>query len=76
MTYKLEPGLARITSLVCLLFPSGKKMEFENGEMACKAVFDKRWRVTEIRAAGDVVEIKVEEMGVPSVNPIGEETFF
>jgi len=76
LTYKLEPGLARITSPVCLLFPSGEKMEFENGEMACEAVFDKRWRVTEMRAAGDAIEIKLEEMRVPEVNPIGEETFF
>ena len=51
-------------------------MEFENGEMACEAVFDKKRKVTELRAAGDAIEIKVEEMGVPSVNPIGEETFF
>ena len=76
MTYKLEPGLSRISSPVCLLFPSGEKMEFENGEMACGAMFDKRWKVTEMRASDGVIEVVVEEMGVPSVNPIGEETFF
>ena len=76
LTYKLEPGLARITSPVCLLFPSGEKMEFENGEMACGAMFDKRWKVTEMRASDGVIEVVVEEMGVPPVNSIGEETFF
>jgi hypothetical protein len=51
-------------------------MEFENGEMACEAVFDKRWKGTELRAAGDAIEVVVEEAVVPEVNPIGEETFF
>ena len=76
MTYKLEPGLARVTSPVFLLFPSGEKMEFESGEKACEAVFDKRWKVTEMRVAGDAIEVKLEEMKVPEVNPIEEETFF
>ena len=39
-------------------------------------MLDKRWKVTEMRAAGDVIEVVVEEMKVPEVNPIGEETFF
>lgn len=39
-------------------------------------MFDKRWKVTEMRAAGDVVEVVVEEAVDPDVNPIGEETFF
>ena len=76
MTYKLEPGLARITSSVFLLFPSGEKMEFENGKEIVDAVFDKMWKVTEMREAGDVIEVVVEEMKVPEVNSIGEETFF
>lgn len=76
MTYKLEPGLARITSPVCLLFPSGEKMEFETGKEIVEAVFDKRWKVTEMRVAGDTIEVVVEEAVFPEVNPIGEETFF
>ncbi len=73
MTYKLEPGLSRITSRLVLIFPDGGKKEYENGAVACAAVFDKRWRVTEIRAAGNTIEIRVEEMDMP-MN--GEETFF
>ena len=70
MTYKLEPGLARITSPVFLLFPSGEKMEFENGEKACETVFDKRWKVTEMRAVNDEIEITLREPDIP------DSTFF
>ena len=76
MTYKLEPGLSRITSSVHLILPTGEIKEYRDGKAATEAVFDKRWKVTEIRAAGDVIEVVVEEAVVPDVNPIGEETFF
>ena len=76
MTYKLEPGLARITSPIVLIFPNHTSLRYENGEEIVEAVFDKRWRVTEMRAAENTVEIRLEEMKVPEVNPIGEETFF
>ena len=75
MTYKLEPGLSRITSPVRLIFPEGAE-EYRSGLEACEAEFDKKWRVVELRVAGDVVEIRLTEMDVPAVNPIGEETFF
>lgn len=76
MTYKLEPRFGRIVSPVLLKMPNGKEKRYESGKAAAEAVFDKRWRVTEMRAAGDVIEVKVEEAVVPEVNPIGEETFF
>ena len=38
---------------------------------ACEADFDRKWRVVE-----GMVEIVVDEMNTPAVNPIGEETFF
>jgi len=76
MTYKLEPGLSRITSSVHLILPTGEIKEYRDGKAATEAVFDKRWKVTEMRASDGVIEVVVEEMGVPSVNPIGEETFF
>ena len=71
MTYKLEPGLERITSPIVLIFPDHTE-SFSSGEEACKAAFDKRWRVVEIRAVESTVEIKLEEMDTP----IGEESFF
>lgn len=76
MTFKLEPGLARITSPIHLLFPDHTTRRFSSGEELAGTVFDRRWKVTEIRATGDVVEIRVEEMSTPFINPIGEETFF
>jgi len=76
MTYKLEPGLARISSPIVLILPTGEIKEYRDGKAATEAVLDKRWRVTELRAAGDSIEVVVEEAVVPDVNPIGEETFF
>ena len=75
LTYKLEPGLTRITSPVRLVMKDEVR-EFESGLAATEAEFDKKWKVTEIRAAGDVVEVSVIETDVPYVKPIGEETFF
>ena len=76
MTYKLEPGLSRITSSFHLILPTGEIKECRDGKAATEAMFDKRWRVTELRTAGDAIEVVVEEAVVPEVNPIGEETFF
>ena len=75
LTYKLEPGLSRITSPVRLIFPE-RAEEYENGKEAVDDLFDKKWRVVELRARENVVEVVVEEMDVPAVNAIGEETFF
>ena len=72
MTYKLEPGLSQITSPVVLIFPDHTE-SYASGAEACRAVFDRKWRVTEIRAVEGTVEIKLEEMEMPGN---GEETFF
>ena len=78
MAYKLEPGLGRITSAVILLFPGGEKKEFRDGKAATEAVFDRSFRVTEIQAVENTVEIKLKYSETPeSTNWIGEEqTFF
>lgn len=76
MTYKLEPGLARISSPIKLHLPGGEIKEYRDGMEIVEAVFDKRWKVTEMRASDGMIEAFVEEMKVPEVNPIGEETFF
>ena len=72
MTYKLEPGLGRIMSPILLRFPD----EISSGEEACRAVYDRKYRVVEMRAVENTVEIRAEEMTTPLINPIGEETFF
>ena len=56
MTYKLEPCLSRITSSVHLILPTGEIKEYRDGKAATEAVFDKRWKVTELRAAGDAMK--------------------
>ncbi len=61
MTYRLEPGLARITSPIHLILPDHTTRRFSSGEELIGSVFDKRYRVVEMRAAGDVVEVIVEE---------------
>lgn len=76
MTYKLEPGLGRIMSPITLLFPTGAKKKYQSGKEVCEMVFDRNYRVTEIRAAGDRIEIKLEHTTTPIINPIGEEPFF
>lgn len=75
MTYKLDPSLEKIVSPVRLVM-GDETREFENGTAACKAVFDHRYVVAEIRAVEGTVEIGLEEADVPAVSPIGEETFF
>ena len=72
MTYKLEPGVSRITSPIKLHLPGGEIKEFENGIEACRAVFDHRYVVWEIRAVENVVVVKLEEAEVLN----GEESFF
>lgn len=76
MTYKIEPGLGRIMSPVVLLFPDGHTASFPSGEEACRAVYDRKYRVVEMRAVDNTVEIKLEPITTPIINPIGEETFF
>lgn len=76
MTYKLEPGLARITSPIHLLLPDHTTRRFSSGDELTGMAFDKRYRVVEMRAVDNTVEIRVEEAVVPELNPIGEETFF
>ena len=76
MTYRLEPGLCRITSPVLLIFPDGTEKRYENGREVTEAVFGRRWRVADIRAVDNTVEIRVEESLAPEINAVGEETFF
>ena len=65
MTYKLEPGFVRITSPIILIFPGGEKTEYRNGEAACVAVFDRKWKVSEMAAIENKIEISLEESDEP-----------
>lgn len=76
MTYKIEPGLGRIMSPVVLLFPDGHTLSFSSGEEACRAVYNRKYRVVEMRAVENTIEIRLELTAVPEINAVGEETFF
>lgn len=76
MTYKLNPNIAVITSHVKLILPDGQIWEFENGQAATEAVFDQNYKPIEIRAVDGVVEIKVENVRMPSFTWVGEEQGF
>ena len=76
MTYKLNPELRLITSPVVLIFPGGARHSYISGAAVAEQVFNEKYRVVEIKAAGDVIEIQMEPMTTPVINAIGEETFF
>lgn len=72
MTYKLEPGLSRITSPVSFLLPDGKRIEYCSGAEACEVVFEHKYVVESMRAVNSSIEIILSE--VESLN--ADETFF
>ena len=77
MTYKIEPGIARISSPVVLVYPDMTESRYENGLAATQAVFDKSYRVVEIRAVDYEIELVLEKVIAPTTNWCGEEqTFF
>ena len=40
-------------------------MEYRNGKAACAAVFDRKWKVAEIAAIENKIEISLEESDEP-----------
>ena len=78
MTYKLEPGLNRIVSPVVVIPPDGIKREYNSGAEACEDTFNHCYRVNEIRAVDDHIEIKLILSNTPDATTCtGEEqTFF
>ena len=73
MTYKLEPGLNRISSPVVLILPDGKHMKFENGKMVSQALFDRKYQAIEFKANSNDIEIVLKNVDSPSILWIGEE---
>jgi len=61
VTYKLEPGLNRISSPVVLILPDGKHMKFENGKMVSQALFDRKYQAVEFKANSNDIEIVLKE---------------
>lgn len=57
MTYKLEPGLRRITSPVIIILPDRTRKGYGSGTEACEDTFDHSYRVAEIKAVDGIIEI-------------------
>ena len=76
LTYKLEPGLARISSPIVLAMPDGTERKYESGEAVCKAEFEQKYLVMEMRAQDCEIEIRLEMQKNPEINTIDEVTFF
>ena len=76
MTYKLEPGLARITSPIEIIFPDGTRREYVSGVAVTEAVFDKKYQVIEIKAVAGTIQLTLAETNTEPSEPstwIGEE---
>ena len=73
MTYKLDPELRKIESGVVLIYPDGIRKEYSSGAMAVGDTYDKRYLITRLKAVDNVIEIELEEQGVPVMNWSGEE---
>lgn len=72
MTYKLDPSLGKIVSPVILVFPDNSRVEFPDGGAVRKQIFDVKYIVDSVRAAGVAVEVVLVE--APPLD--GESSFF
>ena len=73
MTYKLEPWVGKIKSLVTVILPNGEMRRYLNGSVAASDIFDKHYIVTEISAVGGDIILTLQILSMPDNNWIGEE---
>ena len=77
MKYKLEPGLGRILSSVCLIFPDGTRKSYPSGSQVVESVFDAAYKVASITARDNMIEIRLEERKMSDVTvPEDMQSFF
>ena len=72
MTYKLNPEIRKILSPVVLVFPDRTKQQYEDGNTAADAVFDRKYVISTLQAVDDIVELKLVEQEAPNMNWSGE----
>ena len=72
-TYKLNPELKRITSLVHLILPDGNALHFKTGTEAADATFDTRYLLDTLCAEDSTVVITLREAEAMNLNWSGEE---
>lgn len=73
MTYKLEPWIDKINSIVTVILPDGTQKRYISGSVAAADVFDRHYVVKSLSAVGSEVLIQLEEAEVPATGWIGEE---
>lgn len=73
MKYKLGLDIRKIVSPVIFSLPDGSEQRYLNGSAASRAVFNRRYLVSTIRALENKVIITLSDLGDPMVE-IGEET--
>lgn len=77
MKYKLEPGLGRILSPVCLILPDGTKRNYPSGVQVVESIFDAAYKVASITASDNMIEIRLEERKMSDVTvPEDMQSFF
>lgn len=77
MIYKLNPELRYISCPIVLVMSDGERRGYSCGTAVCEDVFDKRYKIMEIRAVKDEIVIKLGIQEILGTNWIGEEqTFF
>ena len=75
MTYKVDPYIGKINSSLVLIFPNGERKEFKNGAEACSVVYDSRYGIKSVCAVENVIEVSLEELKGPEVEPGDDVTF-
>ena len=73
MTYKLNPSLAKIVSLVVLVM-DGNETQYPNGAALAECEFEKNYLVESISARDSAVVVALKEnTTVNQINWVGEE---
>ncbi len=75
MTYQLNPEVIIINSPIVLILPGGERLSYPNGNALAEACFEERYRLMGIYAYDGTIEIKVEVMETPNINPAGEQVY-
>jgi len=73
MTYRLEPWIDKINSIVTVILPDGTLKRYISGSVAATDIFDKHHVVKSLSAVGGEILIQLEEVEAPSTTWIGEE---
>ena len=66
MTYKLEPWIEKIKSIVTVILPDGTQKRYISGSVAVEDIFDQHYVVRTVTAIGSEILIQLVEAEVPA----------